>query len=86
MTHIEFVEAGLHNRHIKFVIDGQVLSGVVVDDVYHTTGKTKRTDYTFIPTSNMIEWKKAENRHDKEKMYALSTVVDIAKITQGIRL
>lgn len=86
MTHVEFAYAGLHNRHIKFVVDGQVLSGVVVDDLYHTAGKTKRTDYTFIPTSNMVEWKKAENQHNKEKMYSLSGVVDIAKITAGVRI
>ena len=55
MSHIEFDNAGLHNRHIKFVYHGNILSGVVVDDVYHQIGKTKRTDYTFISTSNMVE-------------------------------
>jgi hypothetical protein len=86
MTDLQLVYAGLHNRHIKFAVDGQVLSGVVVDDVYHTTGKSKRTDYTYIPTCNMVEWKKAEERHDKERMYSLSSVVDISKITWAARV
>jgi len=57
MTHIELMNAGLHNTHIKFTLNGIILVGVIVDDPYHTEGKTKHTDYTFIPTTNMIEWK-----------------------------
>lgn len=83
MTHIEFADAGLHNRHIRFILDGKILSGVVVDDVFHKTGKTKRTHYTFIPTKNMVEWKEAEKVNDREKMYSLSSVVDIEEITWG---
>ncbi|HSZ25792.1 MAG TPA: hypothetical protein VK766_08750 [Cytophagaceae bacterium] len=83
MTHIEFVDAGLHNRHIRFIIGGKILSGVVVDDVFHKTGKTKRTHYTFIPTKNMVEWKEAEKVNNQEKMHSLSSVVDIEEITWG---
>jgi hypothetical protein len=83
MNHIEFVEAGLHNRHIRFIHDGKILSGVVVDDVFHKNGKTKRTHYTFIPTQNMIKWKEAEKVNDRDAMSSLSSVVDIEEITWG---
>jgi hypothetical protein len=83
MTHIEFVEAGLHNRHIRFILGGKILSGVVVDDVFHKEGKTKRTHYTFIPTKNMVKWKEAEKVNDRESMSSLSSTVDIEEISWG---
>lgn len=83
MNHIEFVQAGLHNRHITFVLKDKVLSGVVIDDRQHTEGKSKDTHYTFIPTENMVKWKEAEKQGDREAMNALSSVVDIEDITWG---
>jgi hypothetical protein len=83
MTHIEFLDAGLHNRLIRFIIGGKSLSGVVVDDVFHKTGKSKRSHYTFIPIKNIVEWKEAEKLNDREKMYSLSSVIDIEEITWG---
>ena len=83
---MQFVKSGLHNRHIKFALREIILHGVVVDDLNHTKGKTKRTDYTFIPASNMIRWKHAEKKNDRETMYSLSSVVDIEGITWGKRI
>jgi hypothetical protein len=83
MTHIEFIVSGLHNRHIRFIAGGKILSGIVVDDVFHRKGKTKQTHYTFIPTENIVKWKEAEKTNDKEKMYSLSKVIDIDQITWG---
>ena len=83
MTHLEFLEAGLHNRHIRFVIGDKILSGIVVDDVFHKKGKTKSSHYTFIESKNIVDWKEAENTNDREKMSSLSTVVDIEKIKWG---
>ncbi|WP_430404231.1 hypothetical protein [Fluviicola sp.] len=83
MTHVELVEKGLHNRHIRFVIDGKILTGVVVDDQFHKNGKTKATHYTFIPSYNVTKWKDAESQNNKELMYSLSQVVDIEDITWG---
>lgn len=84
MNHIEFVQAGLHNRHIRFMINGKILQGVVVDDLFHTAGKSKRTHYTFIPTQNMVKWKEAEKNNDREMMTSLSSVIDIEEITWGM--
>lgn len=83
MTHIELIEQGLHNRHIRFIIDGKILTGVIVDDKFHKTGKTKDTHYTFIPSSNIVKWKEAESQKNKEIMNSLSQVVDIEDITWG---
>lgn len=83
MNHIEFVEAGLHNTHIRFFDGKEIKSGIVVDDSFHKVGKTKHTHYTFIPTSNMIKWKEAEKVNDRETMNKLSSVIDIENITWG---
>lgn len=83
MNHIEFAEAGLHNRHIRFIENNEIKSGVVVDNAFLKIGKTKNTHYTFIPTSNMVSWKEAEKINDKETMNKLSLVVDIENITWG---
>ncbi|MEY2792529.1 MAG: hypothetical protein RJA76_521 [Bacteroidota bacterium] len=83
MTHLEFLEAGLHNRHIRFVIGDQLLSGIVIDDVFHKKGKTKSSHYTFIESKNIVDWKEAEKTNNREKMSSLSSVVDIEKIKWG---
>ncbi len=83
MTHLEFLEAGLHNRHIRFVIGNKILSGIVVDDLFDKKGKTKSSHYTFIESKNIVDWKDAEKTNDREKMSSLSTVVDIEKIKWG---
>ncbi|HEY0743542.1 MAG TPA: hypothetical protein VGD40_18870 [Chryseosolibacter sp.] len=78
-----FIQNGFHNRHIRFEIDGKVFSGVVVDDPNHKEGKSKRTDYTFIPTRHMKEWHSYQKENNKGKMYSLSSVIDIALITRA---
>lgn len=83
MNHLELYNANLHNRHIRFSHDGVIHTGVVVDDSFHKEGKTKRTDYTFIHTAKLREWKEAEKIGDRSKMDALSSIVDISKITWG---
>lgn len=83
MNHLEFVHAGLHNRHIVFLCKGKIMSGVVVDDRFHTTNKSKDTHYTFIPTQNLGKWKEAEKRGDRSAMNELSSVLDIEEITWG---
>lgn len=60
-----------------------MLQGVVVDDAFHTEGKSKRTHYTFIPTENMTSYKEAEKNNDRKKMTELSSIVDIEEITWG---
>jgi hypothetical protein len=83
MNHLEFVHAGLHNRHIVFLQKGNMMSGVVVDDRAHTIGKSKDTHYTFIPSENLKKWKEAEVLGDREAMNQLSSVLDIEDISWG---
>ena len=83
MTHIQFLEAGLHNRHIRFILGGELLQGVIMDDASNLAGKTKRTHYTFIPKGNLLKWKEAEKEDNKELMKSLSLIVDIENINWG---
>ncbi len=83
MTHIEFVEAGLHNHHIRFILNRKFLTGVVVDDQLHKKQKSKRTHYTYISTINIIKWLEAQKLNDIKMMESLSSIVDIEEITWG---
>ncbi len=77
MNHSNFIP--YHNRHIQFSVNnGPVQSGVVVDMAQFRTDGVMTTEYTFIPTGNMIEFKKTS---DPEKRKSLSGKVDIAQIT-----
>lgn len=81
MTHLEFSD--FHNLHIQFRLNtGIVNHGVVVDSI---AGKnnTPRTVYAFIPTNNMVEWKKASEEGDKNKMNMLEGKVDISNIVEA---
>jgi hypothetical protein len=78
MTHEDFFP--FHNRHIRFLMGGRLLSGVVVDDQFHTEGKSKRSHYSFIPTANIKNWHEAQSKHDRNAMYALTDVIDIKGI------
>lgn len=79
MNHLEFVKAGLHNRHIRFFDnnDKKIKTGVVID---FQEDITKQNDYTFIPTEHMMKWKDAEKR---EAMNNLSLIIDIENIIWG---
>lgn len=86
MNPIEFVRAGLHNRHIRFIMNGSMYEGVVVDNDLHNDKRNSHTLYTFISTENMALWKEAERNSDRERMERLSSVVDIEQITWGVPL
>lgn len=85
MTELEFFP--FHNYHIRFRLsNGTELSGVLFDTMNsHETGKP-RTEYTFIQTKNMIEWKQAEKIGDKERMKHLQSFIDITDIVWAERL
>lgn len=85
MTELEFFP--YHNRHIVFKLnDGRELSGVLVDPMNsHETGK-QRTIYTYITTSNLRAWKRAEQNNDKVRMKELEGEIDIENITWAMRL
>ena len=79
MTHIEFFP--YHNRHIRFRLkNGTELSGVLTDKMSERERDQPRTLYDFIPTRNMIEWKKAEKNADYDKMKGLEKEIDIEDI------
>lgn len=85
MTESEFIP--YHNFHIEFKLDeGTKLSGVLVDPMNHNETKKARTIYDFIPTTNMIDWKQAEQNGDKAKMKELQGEIDIVKIVWAQRL
>ena len=80
MNHIEFVP--FHNRHIRFrVNNGPIVSGAVFDSSKYREGGRHSTIYTFVPTGNMIEFKKAEEAGDLDKAKSLKSSVDILEIT-----
>jgi hypothetical protein len=85
MKEIEFFP--YHNRHIIFRLqNGTELSGVLFDSTNTRKPNTSRTIYTFVPTSNMIAWKKAEKEDDQKKMRSLESEIDIKDIIWAQRL
>lgn len=79
MTHIEFFP--YHNRHIRFKLnDGTELTGVLIDTIRHTNPTLPDTVYKYIPTTNMLEWKQAEEKNDTTKMKHLESQIDIKNI------
>ena len=79
MTHIDFFP--YHNFHIRFkLLDGKELSGVLTDTLRpHEKGEPD-TVYSFIATTNMIEWKQAEQKGNTAKMKNLQEKIDIRNI------
>ncbi len=69
------------NKHIKFELSsGEVLKGVVFNPMnYRETGKEKTT-YSFIPTKNMVPWKKAKSDGEKAVQRSLEEDIDIRDI------
>ncbi|PBQ34025.1 hypothetical protein CNR22_20330 [Sphingobacteriaceae bacterium] len=75
-----------HNKHIVFKLkNGKELSGVLYDPTHHEDGES-RTVYRFIPTFNMIEWKRAEENGNKQKQNSLEEKVDINNIVWAERV
>jgi len=79
MTTAEFIP--YHNIHIVFKLDnGAELSGAIWDRMdWDLTGKSESV-YRFVPTGNMIAWKKAEREKDKEAQSRLETDIDLHNI------
>lgn len=79
MNHIEFLP--YHNRHIRFQLqNGRTHSGVITVLGDQSDFSKPDTIYSFIPTHNMIPWKKAEEEKDQDKMNSLESEIDIADI------
>jgi len=84
MTVQEFVP--FHNYHIKFrLADGEELSGAVT---FRPTIEANKplTIYNFVPTKNMIEWKKAHDNNDQDKINNLQEDIDISNVVWAERL
>ncbi|MBK9285868.1 MAG: hypothetical protein IPM51_16355 [Sphingobacteriaceae bacterium] len=78
MDHVSFFP--FHNRHIRFLYDGQEMQGVVVDSIPYNE-KAFSTQYVYIATRNMRAWKDAEKIQDNRAMRALEKKIDLLKIT-----
>lgn len=75
-----------HNYHISFKIyDRTEGSGVLIIPTEYNAAK-RPTVHTYIPTSNLIEWKEAEKVKDIGKMNALQGEIDIETIASATRL
>jgi hypothetical protein len=70
-----------HNRHIKFLYNNEEKEGVVIDSIPYKS-KKRSTEFIYIPTKNMKEWKDAENRKDKSTMKSLEIKIDISNISK----
>lgn len=78
MTHIEFFP--FHNRHIKFRLrNGQELHGVLLDMMDYNNKKV-HTEYIFIPTERMREWKEADTTGNVALKEQLQSIIDIENI------
>ena len=80
MTEFEFFP--YHNRHIVFKLkNGQELSGVLIDPGADRQNGQSRTIYKFIPTKDLMWWKRAvkENNQDRMKIFE-SKKIDIDDI------
>jgi len=85
MTFLEFLP--FENYHIRFKLeDGTELSGVLVGSINALEERINQTSYDFIPTRNMIDWKQAEQKNDKEQMKSLQGKIDITNIVWVERL
>lgn len=78
MDHLSFFP--FHNRHIKFFYDGHEMYGVVIDSIPYNE-KSFSTQYVYIPSNKLREWKEAEDNHDKTRMKLLEQEIDILKIS-----
>ena len=65
-----------NNRHIKFEYKGESRAGVVVDSIPYDE-KEFPTQYIYIATKDMIDWKDAERRRDKMKMKRLEQKINL---------
>ena len=83
MTHNEFSE--YHNYIIEFRYKGETKTGVIIDVIPYEEQKN-RSEYLFIPIKNLLTWREAESKLDKNKMKLLSQVVDISKVTDARRI
>lgn len=77
MTRIEF--SPFHNRHIKFKLRGAEKRGVVLDMLDYSQ-KKRDTEYIFIPTNNMNEWKLADRDGNIQKKKELQQIINIEEI------
>jgi hypothetical protein len=82
MNTLEFAKSDLHNRHIEFSYKGKPLTGVVIDIIPHRQKKT-HTEYLYIPSKNLIAWRKAETENNVNELNKLSRHIDISNIEWG---
>ena len=76
MNHLEFIK--YHNRHISFTYKGKTKTGVVLNLIPYNK-KKNGTDYVFIPTKYLKDWKIAS----KVKRKNLQQVIDIRYISSA---
>lgn len=69
-----------HNKHIRFRLnDGRILQGVLLD-LWPKSGRTS-SEYVFIPTNKMIDWKNADVIGDVDTKRQLEkNLIDISQI------
>ncbi len=85
MTEDEFFP--YHNKHIVFRLkNGDELSGVLIDPMNSGQTGKPRTTYRYIRTSELRDWKRAEDRNDRERMRSLETDLDLGEIVWAQRL
>jgi hypothetical protein len=68
-----------HNRHIRFSYKGQIMSGVIVDSIPYDE-KDFGSQYVYIPTNKMIDWKNAEAINDEVTMKAIEQKIDVLRV------
>lgn len=84
MNHSTFFR--YHNKLIRFTYIppnaiGEDLTGVVLDFPYDK--KKEHTEYVFIPSHNLLEWKLADEKADEKIKKKLSRIIDIEYITKA---
>lgn len=85
MTEDEFFP--YHNRHIVFRLrNGDELSGVLIDSMNSDQTGKPRTLYKFIRTSDLMEWKRAEELSEHDRKKSLESDLDLMDITWAQRL
>jgi hypothetical protein len=78
MTHLEFMP--FHNKHIRFrLYNGTGKQGVVLDTIPYNK-KDFATQYVFIPSDKLNEWKQADRERKNAIKEALEEKIDILNI------
>ena len=80
MSCSEFSQAGFLNRHIRFRKQGKNYQGILFQDNFGRF-KTSYSQFTFVPTENLLRWRAAKDASALGTQLSLSYIIDVEDIS-----